>query len=81
MSAMNDVARCPKCGATNAQKVNFTWWGGALGPRLLNHVKCNNCGTQYNGKTGQSNTTAIVIYTVVILVIAIILYMLIANLG
>lgn len=65
-------APCPKCGNSNAQKVTYTWWGGMLGPRMFNIVKCNNCGTSYNGKTGQGSTTAIVIYTVVALVLAIV---------
>ena len=71
---MNDplTVQCPKCGDTSAEKVKYTWWGGMLGPRLFNIVKCNNCGTSYNGKTGQSSTTAIVIYTVVGLALAIV---------
>jgi hypothetical protein len=68
---MNGFAPCPKCQSNDAEKVNFTWWGGLVGPRLLKHVKCNRCGATYNGKTGQPNTTAIIIYTVVLLAIAI----------
>ncbi len=64
-----EFAPCPKCGSTNSKKVGFTWWGGVLGPKLFNHVKCGGCGTCYNGKSGKSNTTAIVIYTVVLVVI------------
>ncbi len=48
----------------------YTWWGGAIGPRLLSHVKCQGCGKGYNGKTGASNTMAIVLYQVVAFVIA-----------
>jgi uncharacterized protein (DUF983 family) len=66
-------ARCPKCGSTNAQKIGYTWWGGALGPKLLNYVKCGACGTAYNGKTGRSNTGGIIAYFVVMLVIFLIL--------
>jgi hypothetical protein len=61
---------CPGCGSSNIKKVTYSWWGGALGPRLLNHAKCNSCGMTYNGKTGQSNTTAIVIYSLVVFVVA-----------
>lgn len=64
---------CPRCRENNATKVGWTFWGGALGPWLFNHVKCNNCRTTYNGKTGQSNTTAIVIYTVVGLVLGLVI--------
>ena len=56
---------CPKCGSTNVKKVSYTLWGGALGPALFTHVKCQSCGTQYNGKTGQSNQRNIIIYTLV----------------
>ncbi|MDP6635935.1 MAG: hypothetical protein QGG42_13630 [Phycisphaerae bacterium] len=42
-----------------------------LGPKLLTHVKCSKCGAAYTGKTGQPNTTAIIIYSVVIFAIAI----------
>jgi predicted RNA-binding Zn-ribbon protein involved in translation (DUF1610 family) len=75
---------CPQCGSSginDIKAVGFTWWGGALGPKMFNHVKCNNCGTTYNGKTGQSNTTNIVIYTVVSLVIACIIFAVLGNLG
>ena len=63
---MNQFAECPKCRQANARQLSFTWWGGALGPKLLNHVKCENCGAKYNGKTGQSNTTGIVIYSLIV---------------
>jgi hypothetical protein len=60
-----DYASCPKCQSTQAAPVTFTWWGGLIGPKLLSHVKCNQCGTKYNGKSGRSNTAGIVVYTVV----------------
>jgi len=55
-------APCPSCGCTFAKRVSFSWWGGVLGPKLLTHVKCAQCRQKYNGKTGQSNDTAIAIY-------------------
>jgi len=61
---------CPECGGTDYRKLGFTWWGGALGPRMLNHVKCNGCGATFNSKTGLSNTTGIIIYSVVVFVVA-----------
>ena len=58
-----EYADCPNCGCRGkATKVGFTWWGGIIGPRLFSHVRCNRCGTCYNGKTGNYNTTAIAIY-------------------
>ena len=61
-----DYAQCPQCGTSQATMINFTWWGGALGPRLLTHVKCQSCGKTYNGKTGRDNTNGIVIYSVIV---------------
>lgn len=61
---------CPKCGSKIISKVRYTWWGGLLGPRLLHHTKCETCGYRFNGKTGKSNTTAIIIYSVVLFAIA-----------
>jgi transposase-like protein len=63
-------AACPSCGQTNAKKVSYTWWGGAVGPAMFTHVKCQNCGTQYNGKTGKSNQQNIILYFVVSFAIA-----------
>ncbi len=59
---MARYARCPECNCRDAEKVTFTWWGGLLGPAMLTHVRCMECGTEYNGKTGKSNQTAIIIY-------------------
>ncbi|MBK9152760.1 MAG: hypothetical protein IPM25_00750 [Chloracidobacterium sp.] len=64
-----EYAACPHCGQSNAEKVRFTWWGGVLGPKILNHVKCQGCGKAYNGKTGRENTTGIVIYSAIVAVI------------
>ena len=64
-------AACYQCQAQTAAPVSFAWWGGALGPRIFSHVKCGSCGATYNGKTGQSNTTKIAIYIVVVNAIAI----------
>ncbi len=58
-------APCPNCGSTNATRIGFTWWGGALGPALLKLVRCNQCNTQYNGKTGKSSTKGIILYSIV----------------
>lgn len=56
---------CPKCGTPESQLLKFTWWGGALGPKLLTHVKCQSCGNKYNGKTGGDNAVGITIYTII----------------
>lgn len=56
---------CPQCQSQNVHKPSFTWWGGLLGPKLLNHHVCNGCGLGFNGTTGKSNATAIGIYLAV----------------
>src|SRR6187397_2507586 len=67
----NQYAPCPSCGKKSSTKVGFTWWGGAIGSSILTHVECPSCRTRYNGKSGQSNNTAIAIYTVVVTVIVV----------
>lgn len=63
------VEACPSCQSSELTKVKFTWWGGFIGPKIINTVKCNDCGKSFNGKTGGSNTVPIIIYTVVILAV------------
>ncbi len=58
----DQFAPCPQCGNTLATRVSYTMWGGFIGPKMLTHVKCSQCGTKYNGKTGRSNATAITLY-------------------
>ncbi len=76
-----DYQPCPDRGSVGASLLGFTWWGGLLGPKLLTHVKCPNRGTKYNGKTGGSNTTGILLYTGFGVVLGIALLVLIAMLG
>lgn len=76
---MPEYAPCPKCSSTSATPVNYTWWGGLLGPKLLTHVKCDACGNAYNGKTGESNTRGIVIYSIVLAIVAFILIWLVVS--
>lgn len=62
---------CPACQARDEPRpVGFTWWGGLIGAKLLNHVECVACGARFNGKTGRSNTGAIALYSIVIGAIA-----------
>ena len=66
---MSSYAPCPRCGGC-AEPVKFTWWGGAIGPKILKHVKCSNCRYACNGKTGKDTTTGILIYFVIVAAIA-----------
>lgn len=70
MQNQTQTAACPNCGQANATPVRYTWWGGAIGPKMMSHVKCQNCNTQYNGKTGKSNTQSIIIYNLVVFAIS-----------
>ena len=67
-------APCPSCRCPFANRVKFTFWGGVLGPKLLTHVKCAQCGATYNGKTGNSNTTGIIIYLAIGAVVSVVLF-------
>ena len=70
----SQYAPCPSCQHRGAKKVGWTFWGGALGPWLFTHVKCDACRTTFNGKTGQSNNTAIAIYLGVAVVLSLIVF-------
>lgn len=67
------ITNCPKCESTQIKKVRWTWWGGIIGPALINTTKCESCGHTFNGNTGKSNVSAIVIYSVLLLVVIIII--------
>lgn len=67
----SEFAPCPACQQQSATRLNYTWWGGALGPRMLTHVKCGGCGATYNGKTGQSNNAKIAAYMIIVNVVLI----------
>lgn len=57
---------CPQCNSLNVKPVGYTWWGGVIGPRLLKHTKCSNCKFTFNRNTRKSNTTPIIIYSIVL---------------
>jgi len=57
---------CPNCDEIDYTKIHFTLWGGFLFTKMLHHVRCNNCGTTYNGQTGMRNRLLPLISLVVI---------------
>jgi C4-type Zn-finger protein len=61
----SEWADCPNCGCSDATRVHWTFWGSWLGPLIINQVRCNECGTNYNGVHGDYNTTRIAIYIVI----------------
>jgi predicted RNA-binding Zn-ribbon protein involved in translation (DUF1610 family) len=74
------AAVCPKCGNGVATKVGFTWWGGALGPKLFHVVRCTQCRAQYNGKTGGKLTKTIILYQVAGVGLAVVIILLLRSL-
>lgn len=67
------VHPCPRCGESEIKPVAYTWWGGALGPKMLSQVYCLHCKTQFNSKTGKYNTLGIIIYLAVTFVLVLFL--------
>jgi hypothetical protein len=64
---------CPKCDSSQARSVGFTWWGILFAVIGLQQVECEDCGTHFNGKTGDALTmgTKIVIAVFIICVLLI----------
>lgn len=66
------VVPCPGCGDTTARKrVMFTWWGGFVGPWLIGHVICRQCGTGFSERTGKSTATAVAVAITIAVVLAV----------
>ena len=79
---MNQLfAACPRCGTPDPEPVKFTWWGGAVGPRMFHHVRCRSCRNEYNGRTGLPNTGAIIGYQVVAFALMVGVYLLLVKAG
>jgi len=68
-----DRAVCPQCGDSNVHRPGFTWWGGFIGAKMLNHTICRGCGFGYNGVTGLSNRNKIITYFVVVNAVVLVL--------
>jgi len=67
------ITNCPSCNGTSLKKVKYTWWGGIVGPAIINVTKCEECGETFNGNSGKSNTPAIVIFFIVAIGIGVLL--------
>jgi ribosomal protein S27E len=59
---------CPRCGARGPKKVTWTAWGSFYGPAMFTHVRCQECGHAYNGKTGGSNMIPAILFVAVPLI-------------
>jgi predicted Zn finger-like uncharacterized protein len=64
---------CPNCQGREAKRVKWTWWGSFWGPKLFTHVRCQDCGVCFNGKTGDTNVIPMVLFVVIPLVLIVIL--------
>jgi hypothetical protein len=47
---------CPKCGSASSRSVGYRWWGIVFAVIGLQEVECEDCGTHYNGKSGDAMT-------------------------
>jgi len=70
---------CPRCGAADLTRPSFTWWGGAIGPKLLHHTVCRGCGFGFHAKTGKSNGGAITAYVIASFALALVLVFLLGR--
>src|SRR4051812_48970211 len=61
--------RCPRCGGGPLVQPSFTWWGGAVGHRLLGLERCDACRNWWVKKTGQPGGNRIIIYFVVSMIL------------
>ena len=66
-------APCPGCGNDEAARVHWTFWGGMIGPAIINVVRCHRCGVSYNGVHGDYNGGRIAIYIVVSIVLGLVI--------
>ena len=69
----SEWAPCPNCGNDDASRVHWTFWGGLIGPAIINVVRCHQCGTNYNGVHGDTNGGRIAIYIVVSIVLGLLI--------
>jgi len=56
---------CPGCGGGPLVQPSFTWWGGAIGHKIMGLERCDACRQWWVKKTGQPGGGRIVIYLVV----------------
>lgn len=70
---------CPQCSGTNTKEVKYTWWGGVLAPKMMNLQKCEACGYLFNRSTRKSVKNAIIAYNLVALVLAFMIFFVLAK--
>jgi len=68
-----NMKACPRCKSSDVHKVEYSWWGGLIGPGLVHQVRCKKCGLTYDGVTGTNITKRVSAYITVGLIISFII--------
>jgi len=71
-----DMKACPRCKSSDVHKVEYSWWGGLIGPGLVHQVRCKKCGLTYDGATGTNITKRVSAFITVGLIISVIIVIL-----
>lgn len=71
-----DMKACPRCKSNDIHKVEYSWWGGLIGPGLAHQIRCKKCGMTYDGVSGTNITKRVSAYITVGLVISFIIVIL-----
>ena len=71
-----DMKACPRCKSSDIHKVEYSWWGGLIGPGLVHQVRCKKCGMTYDGVTGTNVTKRVSAFITVGLIISVIIVIL-----
>lgn len=71
-----DMKACPRCKSSDVHKVEYSWWGGLIGPGLVHQLRCKKCGMTYDGVSGTNITKRVSAYITVGLVISFIIVIL-----
>jgi hypothetical protein len=64
---------CPQCSSTRTSEVKYTWWGGILGPKMMNLQKCEDCRFHFNRKTNKGVANAIIVYNLVVVAVSLVI--------
>jgi hypothetical protein len=62
-----DYKPCPRCASSDIHKVDYSWWGGLIGPALVHQVRCKKCGKIYDGTTGKDISRRLRLYLIVMI--------------
>ncbi len=66
----HESAPCPRCRSKNAETVPYDPLRGRAGPTARDHVRCHDCGTQFNGETGALVSTHFNVFLLIFAILA-----------